>query len=90
MNIALRDGVSTADTEYGIALLDRHSGDYWELNPTGATVLRTLLAGGSPEKAVDEIIARYAVDRDTAQRDVEELVDGLRAVGLMVDAEGAR
>jgi hypothetical protein len=33
MTLKLRDGVSTADTDYGIALLDEDSGDYWNLTP---------------------------------------------------------
>ena len=36
MTLKLRDGVSAADTDYGIALLDEDSGQYWNLNPTGA------------------------------------------------------
>ena len=40
MTLKLRDGVSAADTDYGIALLDEDSGQYWNLNPTGALALR--------------------------------------------------
>ena len=47
MTLKLRDGVSAADTDYGITLLDEDSGQYWNLNPTGALVLRTLLEGGT-------------------------------------------
>ena len=46
MMLQLRDGVSAADTEYGMALLDEDSGQYWNLNPTAALALRTLLGAG--------------------------------------------
>ena len=83
MTLKLRDGVSTADTDYGMALLDEDSGQYWNLNPTAALALRTLLDGGTTAKAVQELTAQYAVDADTANRDVEELVGELHAAGLV-------
>jgi Coenzyme PQQ synthesis protein D (PqqD) len=83
MTLKLRDGVSAADTDYGIALLDEDSGEYWNLNPTGALALRTLLNGGTTAQAVQELTEEYAVDAATATRDVEDLVGGLRSAGLV-------
>jgi Coenzyme PQQ synthesis protein D (PqqD) len=85
MTLKLRDGVSAADTDYGIALLDEDSGQYWNLNPTGALVLRTLLDGGTPAQAVQALTEEYAVDADTASRDVDDLVGGLRSAGLVTE-----
>ena len=85
MTLKLRDGVSAADTDYGIALLDEDSGQYWNLNPTGALVLRTLLDGGTPTEAVQALTTEYAVDADTASRDVDDLVGGLRSAGLVTE-----
>ena len=83
MTLKLRDGVSAADTDYGIALLDEDSGEYWNLNPTGALALRTLLNGGTTAQAVQELTEEYSVDAGTATRDVEDLVGGLRSAGLV-------
>jgi hypothetical protein len=83
MTLKLRDGVSAAETDYGITLLDEDSGQYWNLNPTGVLVLRTLLDGGTPAQAVQELTVKYAVDAETASRDVEDLVGGLRSSGLV-------
>ena len=83
MTLKLRDGVSTAATEYGIALLDEDSGQYWNLNPSGALVLRRLLDGGTLARAMEELTKQYAVDADTATRDVEELVRELLSAGLI-------
>jgi Coenzyme PQQ synthesis protein D (PqqD) len=85
MTLRLRDGVSSADTDYGIVLLDEDSGRYWNLNPTAALVLRTLLDGGTLAEAARQVTERYTVDADTAGRDVRELVDGLRSAGLVSD-----
>jgi hypothetical protein len=83
MTLRLRDGVSVADTDYGMALLDEDSGQYWNLNPTAALALRTLLDGGTTAQAVQELTEQYAVDADTANRDVKDLVGELQSAGLV-------
>ena len=83
MTLKLRDGVSAADTDYGTVLLDEDSGRYWNLNPTAALVVRSLLAGGTPEQAAQQLAERYQVAAETAGRDVRELLDGLRSAGLV-------
>jgi hypothetical protein len=85
MTLTLRPGVSTADTEYGTTLLDEHSGEYFTLNPTATLVLKTLLAGGTPEQAARALTDEYAVDTQTADRDVADLIGGLRSAHLVAD-----
>ncbi|WKX69134.1 lasso peptide biosynthesis PqqD family chaperone [Streptomyces sp. XD-27] len=82
MTLRLRAGVSTAETDYGTVLLDERGGHYWELNPTGALVVRTLLDGGAEPEAVDALIAEFDIDRAQAARDVADLVRELRDSGL--------
>jgi coenzyme PQQ synthesis protein D (PqqD) len=86
--LALRDGISVAELDDGMALLDEDSGEYFTLNPTAALVVRTLLGGGTPARAAEELAREYAVDDDSANRDVEELVTALQAANLL--APGAR
>jgi Coenzyme PQQ synthesis protein D (PqqD) len=81
--LELRNGVSVAETDYGMALLDEDSGRYWNLNPTGAIALRTLLAGGTTAQVVRELTEQFAVDPETASRDVEDLLGELQAAGLV-------
>jgi Coenzyme PQQ synthesis protein D (PqqD) len=83
MTLQLRKGVSAADTDYGMALLDEDSGQYWNLNPTAALALRTLLDGGTTAQAVQELTEQYAVDADTASQDVDNLVGELHSAGLV-------
>ncbi|MET9799631.1 lasso peptide biosynthesis PqqD family chaperone [Streptomyces sp. NPDC006368] len=82
--MALKFGadVSTAETDYGTVLLDERAGAYWELNPTGTLVVRTLMAGGDEADAVAALAAEFAIDPDRAKRDVDALVQELRASGL--------
>lgn len=83
MGLRFRTDVSTADTEYGTVLLDERSGDYWELNPPGAVVVRTLLTGGSAEDAASALAVEFDVSRPQAVQDVAALVAGLRSAGLV-------
>ena len=79
----LRDNISTAEVEYGTALLDEDQGQYWNLNPTGALILQTMLAGGTVEQAAQAVAEQYAVDLKTARRDAQQLVDELCSAGLI-------
>ena len=85
MTLTLRPGVSTADTDYGTTLLDEDSGEYFTLNPTATLVLKTLLSGRTPEQAAQALTEQYAVDAETAARDVADLIDGLRSAQLVAD-----
>jgi hypothetical protein len=87
MVLKLRRGVVTADVEYGTALLDEDRGIYWNLNPTGAVILRTLLDGGTVEQTVQALTDEYEVDHDSARRDVEELVHNLQSAKLVEQQE---
>ncbi|WP_030807826.1 lasso peptide biosynthesis PqqD family chaperone [Streptomyces sp. NRRL S-337] len=82
MALRFNADVSTAETDYGTVLLDERSGDYWELNPTGTLVIRSLLDGGEEGDAVDALVARFDIDRAQAAQDVAALVQELRASGL--------
>ncbi|MGW5643886.1 lasso peptide biosynthesis PqqD family chaperone [Saccharopolyspora sp. NPDC003752] len=74
--------VATAETEYGTVLLDQLSGEYWQLNPTGTLVIRTLLAGGGEDDAIRALTEEFDVDREQAAHDVQTLVTQLRESGL--------
>lgn len=83
MTLRLRTRVSTADTDHGSALLDLDSGEYFNLNPTGALVLRRLLDGDSPEQAARRLAEEYAVAEEEARKDVADLIAELEAAGLI-------
>ncbi|WP_084964044.1 lasso peptide biosynthesis PqqD family chaperone [Thermoactinospora rubra] len=83
----LRDGVIAAETEYGTALLDMDSGKYWNLNPTGALVLRGLLEGATTAEIAGSLTEEYPVPAEEAERDVRELQEELAAAGLLIERE---
>ena len=83
MGLRIRGDVSTADTEYGTVLLDERSGRYWQLNPTGTLVVRTLLAGGTPRQAITALTEEFDVDESQATQDITVLLEELRSAGLV-------
>ncbi|MGA5200853.1 lasso peptide biosynthesis PqqD family chaperone [Streptomyces variegatus] len=89
MTFKLREGVFTAETDYGIALLDEDHNQYWTLNPSAAVALRKLLDGGTETDAAQKLTEEYSVDIDTAHRDVRELVGGLHSAGLAEASTGS-
>jgi 5'(3')-deoxyribonucleotidase len=83
MTLKLRPGVFEAETEYGIVLLDGDSGKYYDLNESGALVLRTLLSGQTAEQAAQTLTEEYAVSLVEATQDVEDLLAHLRSARMV-------
>ncbi|MCE7002235.1 lasso peptide biosynthesis PqqD family chaperone [Kibdelosporangium philippinense] len=81
--IRLRERVDFAETDYGTALFDELSGLYWLVNSTGVLALRVLFEGGDIDQAITAVLDRYLVDRDTATRDLHNLLARLREAGLL-------
>lgn len=81
--LKLRKNVLDAKTDDGLALLDSDTGRYFDLNPTGALVLRVLLDGGSPADAARALATEYDIDLSTATRDVDDLLAELRTAHLL-------
>ena len=65
----LHPDVSTTDTDDGTVLLDERTGRYWQLNNTGAHVLRELLDGHQPADIATALASRYGIDSQQAERD---------------------
>lgn len=85
MTMTLRPGVSATETDYGTTLLDEDSGEFFNLNPSGSLVLRTLLGGGTTTQAARALSEEYAVDAGTADQDVAGLVAELRSAELVTE-----
>jgi hypothetical protein len=83
MTMTLRPGVVAADTEYGMALLDQKSGEYFTLNPTAALIVRALLDGMTREQAVSTLTQKYDVGADDVDADITRILGELRAARLL-------
>lgn len=86
MILTLPPDVTTADTGEGLVILDQRNGRYWQLNRTGAAILRLLLDGNSPEQAAARLAEKAPVPAERALTDVRSLVDALSSARLVVAA----
>ncbi|MGH8899464.1 MAG: lasso peptide biosynthesis PqqD family chaperone [Egibacteraceae bacterium] len=83
MSLRLRADVSTTQTDEGMVLLDERAGRYWQLNRTGALILRILLDGAALQDAAKTLAERHAVSAEQAAMDVTALVERLQTTGLV-------
>lgn len=83
MPLRLRPDIATTDTDDGLVLLDERSGRYWQLNSTGADLLHALLAGQDPDHIARDLVTRYHIDPQHAQRDIAALTEQLHAAKLV-------
>jgi hypothetical protein len=86
MTFTLRADVALTDTESAMVLLDERDGRYFQLNSTGALVLRQLLAGAAAADVASSLVERYVVDAERAAAEVTALVERLRSAGLTAGA----
>jgi hypothetical protein len=84
MSVTLRRDVTVTRTDGGMVLLDQKASRYWQLNDTGADILRLLLDGGTRQGAAEWLADRFHLPPHEADRDVGALVDSLRAAKLII------
>jgi hypothetical protein len=82
--VRLHPDVSTTDTDDGTVLLNERTGRYWQLNTTGAHVLRELLDGRRPAAIATALASRYGIDSQQAERDVSAVIERLRGSELVI------
>lgn len=83
MSLRLGADISITDTGEGMVLLDKRKGLYWQLNSSGAVVLRALVDGGSAEAAVRALTERFPSAAGRVAADVTTLIKNLRTAGLV-------
>jgi len=83
MGYALALDVTAVDTEHGIVLLDQSAGRYWQINGTGATVLRSILRHGAVDPAVEILRERHGDSAARIATDAQRLLDKLIAAKLV-------
>ncbi|MEU9991427.1 lasso peptide biosynthesis PqqD family chaperone [Streptomyces sp. NPDC048045] len=84
MLLHLHPDVVSTDTDDGTVLLHLTTGRYWQLNSTGAGVLRRLLDGCTPDDIAAELADRHAIPPERAEHDVQSIVSQLSSSGLVV------
>jgi len=66
-----------------IIILNMETGDYLGLNQVGSDIWDLLKAPTTVQKIIDQLIDRYAVDKQTCQTETMEYVDKINRLGLL-------
>src|SRR6476620_5930299 len=82
---ALRPAADIVDRNLGetAVLIRLQTKKIYELNATGARIWDLLKAGFTKEHVVDALASEFNTDREALSQAVEELLDTLRAEGLI-------
>jgi Coenzyme PQQ synthesis protein D (PqqD) len=83
MSVTLRRDVTVTQTDGGMVLLDQKASRYFQLNDTGAYILRLLLDGLTRQSAAERLATRFHLPPHEADRDVAALFDSLSAARLI-------
>jgi coenzyme PQQ synthesis protein D (PqqD) len=89
LSLHLSPDVVSCDTDDGLVLLDSRRGRYFQLNATGAAILRGLLSGAGAERIAAELSRKQPVSADQAAEDIDLLVAQLTRARL-VEERAAR
>ena len=54
-------------------------------NPTAAFIVESLKTETTESAVVDKLLAKYEVDRPTAEKDVASIISQLRRIGAVID-----
>ncbi|MCL7496835.1 MULTISPECIES: lasso peptide biosynthesis PqqD family chaperone [Streptomyces] len=84
MSLRMRADVALCETEDALVLLDERTGRYFQVNRTGAMILKELMAGSSVERVAANLARTYPVTLEEASHDVKRLLDQLTEEALVV------
>jgi hypothetical protein len=71
-------------------LFDTKTGQTFNLNRTGAFILRGLMDGTTPQELCASLVERFEVEQDVAARDVDQFIFRLRDLNLADKSESVQ
>lgn len=84
---SLSDDVTWRDVDEEMIVLHLPTGKYYTFNNTGHLVWQQLAKGKDTSEITSEIMNKYEVDKETANRDLTTFIDGLKKHNLISNME---
>lgn len=75
----MKKNIALSDTGF---LFNPSSGDSFSTNPTGLDIIRWLKEGKTQKEVLKNLIEKYEVEPDKAERDLQDFVDMLKSFHL--------
>lgn len=85
--IARGDGFLTAEIDDEIVALSIDKGTCYNLNKTASRIWNAIVTPSRISDICSVLVAQYEIDRGTCERQVLDLLEELRAEGLIVTSE---
>lgn len=79
----MKADVSLCETDNSAVILNERTGRYWQLNETGAGILRSLLHGATGPEIASRLSEVRPVCREQAVTDIHALLENLAAADLI-------
>lgn len=81
------DYIIGTEVENEYVILDLKMGDYYQLNPIGTEIWLMILRGISSQVIVETLMDRYETSFSILEKDLRELIDDLKAHGLLEEIQ---
>ena len=75
MSYALAEEYLWKEVKNQVVVLHFDSGKYYSLNNTGSMIWKGLMDNLPQNEIVDQVCLAYDVDRDTAKKDTQEMIN---------------
>jgi hypothetical protein len=83
-HLKTRENIFLINAEEKYIVFDPEEGDKWELNDTGALIVKNLMKGASLEEIKNKILEEYEIDPKSAEKVLQEYVEQLKKVGVIL------
>jgi hypothetical protein len=84
--IKARDDLTWTESDDGnVVILDLHTSRYLKVSATGSKLWALLADWTTPEVLTTSLVSSYGIDEETAERDAQAFVEGLRSHNLLLD-----
>lgn len=79
-----KENLFVINAEENYIVFDPDEGDKWEINETGAFILRNLIEGASLEEIRERITEKYDLDPGKAEEALHKYIADLREEGILM------
>lgn len=83
-HLKTRENIFLINAEEKYIVFDPEEGDKWELNDTGALIVKNLMKGASLEEIKDKILEEYEINPDSAEKALQQYVEQLKKAGVIL------
>ena len=84
-HLRTRENIFLMNEEGKYIAFDPEEGDEWEVNETGALIVKGLIDGASLEEIKKKITSEYNIDEESAEEALNAYTEELKKAGIILD-----